>query len=125
MSSDEKVRLPADLQEENRDVADLWKDALKAYKGIVGFDLEKKFDNVQAMIDQGTKEMNSFHSFRHNDKKVDKLRSLFANNLDYIEKGAQQLISAATPAFPPAAAIGTAITFMLGVGHPVLLKDMR
>ncbi|RBR06164.1 uncharacterized protein FIESC28_11179 [Fusarium coffeatum] len=115
MPSDEKqVQLPADLQEENRDVADLWKDALKAYKGIVGFDLEKKFDNVQAMIDQGTKEMNNFHSFRHNDKKVDKLRSLFANNLDYIQKGANQLIAAATPAFPPAAAIGTAITFMLG-----------
>ena len=42
MPSDEKqVQLPADLQEENRDVADLWKDALKAYKGIVGFDLEE------------------------------------------------------------------------------------
>ncbi|RGP81412.1 nacht and tpr domain-containing [Fusarium longipes] len=114
MTSDSKIQLPSDLEDETRDVADLWKDALKAYKGIVGFDLEKKFDNVQAMIDQGTKEMNNFHSFRHNDKKVDKLRSLFANNLDYIEKGAQQLISAATPAFPPAAAIGTAITFMLG-----------
>ncbi|KAJ4139750.1 hypothetical protein NW768_001094 [Fusarium equiseti] len=112
--AEKQVQLPADLQDENRDVADLWKDALKAYKGIVGFDLEKKFDNVQAMIDQGTKEMNNFHSFRHNDKKVDKLRSLFANNLDYIQKGANQLIAAATPAFPPAAAIGTAITFMLG-----------
>jgi len=75
MSSDEKqVQLPADLQDENRDVVDLWKDALKAYKGIVGFDLEKKFDNVQAMIDQGTKEMNNFHSFRHNDKKVSNCR---------------------------------------------------
>ncbi|KAJ4251856.1 hypothetical protein NW762_011153 [Fusarium torreyae] len=113
MATDAKPKFDPNT-EEGRDVADLWKDALKAYKGIVGFDLEKKFDSVQAMIDQGTHEMNNFHKFRHNDKKVDKLRTLFANNLEYIEKGASQLISAATPAFPPAAAIGTAITFMLG-----------
>ncbi|KAJ3949017.1 uncharacterized protein N0V96_000125 [Colletotrichum fioriniae] len=103
------------VKNDNRDVSDLWKEALKAYKGIVGFDLERKFDNVQAMIDQGTHEMENFHKFRHNDKKVDKLRSLFAANLDYIEKGAQQLVSAAVPAFPPAAAIGTAVTIMLSV----------
>lgn len=111
----EKPNLPDDLKDDNRDVADLWKDALKAYKGIVGFDLEKKFDNVEAMIKQGTHEMNNFHKFRHNEKKVDKLRTLFATNVDYIEKGAQQLIAAAVPTFPPAAAIGTAITYMLGV----------
>ena len=34
-------------------------------------------------------------------------------NIGYIEKGAQQLVAAATPAFPPAAAIGTALTYML------------
>lgn len=107
------------VKNDNRDVSDLWKEALKAYKGIVGFDLERKFDNVQAMIDQGTHEMENFHKFRHNDKKVDKLRSLFAANLDYIEKGAQQLVSAAVPAFPPAAAIGTAVTIMLSVGGPL------
>ncbi|KAL7943602.1 hypothetical protein V8C42DRAFT_327965 [Trichoderma barbatum] len=105
--------VPEDLESDNRDVADLWKQALKQYKGIVGFDLQPKFNNVQAMIDYGTDEMNSFHKFRHNSKKVDKLRSLFAANIDYIEKGAQQLISAAVPAFPPAAAIGTAITYLL------------
>jgi hypothetical protein len=111
---DKKV-IPEDLENDNRDVADLWKQALKEYKGIVGFDLQPKFNNVQAMIDFGTNEMNSFHKFRHNTKKVDKLRSLFAANIDYIEKGAQHLISAAVPAFPPAAAIGTAITYLLSV----------
>lgn len=105
--------LADDLKSDTRDVADLWKEALKSYKGIVGFDLEQKFANVDAMIAQGTKEMNNFHKFRHNEKKVDKLRTLFSTNLDYLEKGAQQLISAATPAFPPAAAIGTAVTYML------------
>ncbi|RFU74716.1 hypothetical protein TARUN_7528 [Trichoderma arundinaceum] len=111
----EKKIAQEDIENDNRDVADLWKQALKQYKGIVGFDLQPKFNNVQAMIDFGTGEMNSFHKFRHNSKKVDKLRSLFAANIDYIEKGAQQLISAAVPAFPPAAAIGTAITYLLSV----------
>lgn len=114
-NGEEKKIVPEDLESDNRDVADLWKQALKQYKGIVGFDLQPKFNNVQAMIDFGTNEMNSFHKFRHNSKKVDKLRSLFAANIDYIEKGAQQLISAAVPAFPPAAAIGTAITYLLSV----------
>lgn len=117
-SEGEKNILPEDLQADNRDVADLWKQALKQYKGIVGFDLQPKFNNVQAMIDFGTDEMNAFHKFRHNSKKVDKLRSLFAANIDYIEKGAQQLISAAVPTFPPAAAIGTAITYLLSVRFP-------
>lgn len=111
----EKKVVPEDLDNDNRDVAELWKQALKEYKGIVGFDLQPKFNNVQAMIDFGTNEMNSFHKFRHSSKKVDKLRSLFAANIDYIEKGAQHLISAAVPAFPPAAAIGTAITYLLSV----------
>ncbi|KAI8237196.1 hypothetical protein K4K55_003406 [Colletotrichum sp. SAR 10_96] len=84
-------RVPGGMAGHNRDVADLWKDALKAYKGIVGFDLERKFENVEAMITQGIKEMQNFHKFRHDDKKVDKLRGLFSANLDYIEKGAQQL----------------------------------
>lgn len=103
------------LENDDRDVSDLWKEALKAYKGIVGFDLNKKFDNLQSMIDQGVDDMNHFHKFRHNEKKVDKLRTLFKANLDYLDAGAEQLISAATPAFPPAAAIGTALTYLLKV----------
>jgi hypothetical protein len=114
----EKQIAAQEIENDNRDVADLWKKALQQYKGIVGFDLQPKFNNVQAMIEYGTDEMNSFHKFRHNSKKVDKLRSLFAANIDYIEKGAQQLISAAVPAFPPAAAIGTAITYLLSVRSP-------
>jgi hypothetical protein len=72
------------LASDKRDVADLWTDALRKYKGIVGEDLVARFENVDAMIAFGTQEMNSFHRFRHNEKKVDKLRSLFAGNLDYI-----------------------------------------
>lgn len=109
--------LKAKLDADKRDVSDLWKDALKQYKGIVGFELERKFDNVQGMIDFGGDQMMNFHKFRHDKGKVDKLRSLFAANLDLIEQGSQQLVSAAAPAFPPAAAIGTALTYVLKVGH--------
>ncbi|KAH8660269.1 hypothetical protein BX600DRAFT_499475 [Xylariales sp. PMI_506] len=106
-------KLPQKLQNDTRDVADLWKDALKSYKGIVGFDLEHQYQNVGAMVAAGTEEMNNFHKFRHDKKKVDKLRSFFSANLDLLEKGANQVISAAAPAFPPAAAIGTALTYIL------------
>jgi hypothetical protein len=108
-----KKELEEQLKNDNRDVADLWKEALKSYKGIVGFDLQRKFDNVQGMLDFGTDQMNNFHKFRHDKGKVDRLRTLFASNLDLVEQGANQIISAASPAFPPAAAIGTALTYLL------------
>lgn len=114
-SEQQKMKLKEELEGDNRDVADLWNEALKSYKGIVGFDLKPQFANVNAMIEFGGNEMAHFHKFRHNEKKVDKLRTLLGKNLDYLEKGAQQLVSAATPAFPPAAAIGTAITYMIKV----------
>ncbi|EXJ61521.1 hypothetical protein A1O7_01949 [Cladophialophora yegresii CBS 114405] len=107
------LAIKKELANDSRDVADLWNDALRKYKGIVGEDLLPKFASVDAMVQFGTIEMENFHQFRHNQKKVDKLRSLFMANLAYIQKGAEQLIAAATPAFPPAAAIGTALTYML------------
>lgn len=113
MTADTKLQIHESIKDDSRDVADIWRDALKSYKGIVGFDLERKFDKVEDMVAFGVKEMNGFHKYRHNEKKVDKLRTLFSANIGYIESGSQQLLSAATPAFPPAAAIGTAVTYML------------
>lgn len=112
-------QLPETIKNDNRDVSELWRNALKEYKGIVGFDLEKKFDDLDAMVAFGVNEMNSFHKFRHNEKKVDKLRSLFSANVQYLQLGTQQLALAAVPAFPPAAAIGTAVTYMLAACRQV------
>lgn len=109
----ERVELEKQLKNDDRDVADLWKEALKSYESIVGFGLQRKFDNVQSMLDYGTDQMNNFHKFRHDKGKVDRLRTLFSSNLDLVEQGANQIIAAAAPAFPPAAAIGTALTYML------------
>ncbi|KAI6764010.1 hypothetical protein HG530_007799 [Fusarium avenaceum] len=106
-------QLETQLESDDRDVADLWKEALKSYQSIVGFDLDRKFDNAQSMLDFGTDQMNNFHKFRHDKGKVDRLRTLFSANMDLIEKGSNQIIAAAAPAFPPAAAIGTALTYML------------
>ncbi|KAF4422442.1 hypothetical protein CFRS1_v001515 [Colletotrichum fructicola] len=116
MSSAEKKPLSdveKQLSTDDRDVKDLWQEALKGYQGIVGFSLERKFDNVQSMLDFGTEQMNKFHKFRHDKGKIDRLRTLLASNLNYVEKGANQIIEAASPAFPPAAAIGTALTYIL------------
>ncbi|KAF5679594.1 hypothetical protein FHETE_759 [Fusarium heterosporum] len=107
------VELEKKLKDDDRDVVDLWKEALKSYQSIVGFDLGRKFDNSQSMLDFGTDQMNNFHKFRHDKGKVDRLRSLFTANLDLIEQGSNQIIAAAAPAFPPAAAIGTALTYLL------------
>lgn len=107
------IRLNGD--NDKRDITDLWAEALSEYDGIVGFDLKPTFVNVESMIANGEKAMNDFHRFRHDQKKVDKLRSIFSSNMSLIEKGAKQLVEAATPAFPPAAAIGTALTFVLSV----------
>ncbi|KAJ3481097.1 hypothetical protein NLG97_g7910 [Lecanicillium saksenae] len=96
-----------------RDIADLWREALQNFEGIAGFDLERKFDNVQDMVAFANTQIDSFHTFRHDKKKVDRLRTIFKSNLDLLETGTQQLLAAATPAFPPAAAIGTALTFVL------------
>lgn len=93
----------------------MWAEALRAYKGVLGRDLRKSFRSVDDMVANGVEQMNAFHKWRHNEKKVDKLRSLFMQNVDFIEKGAQHLVDAASPTFPPAAAIGTAMTFILTV----------
>jgi hypothetical protein len=114
-SDPEKSALQLRLEGDRRDMGDLWVAALSRYKGIMGFELEQKYKSVQDMIDAGTKEMENFHKWRHNRGKVDRLRTLFTENLDFLEQGSQQLLTAATASFPPAAAIGTALTYLLSV----------
>lgn len=101
-----------------RDVVDIWSDAIRQYQGIGGKDLKAGYDqfkSLDAMIDFGCKEMEGFHAFRYDGTKVTKLRGLFKDGIWLIEAGMQQVVAAATPAFPPAAAVGTALTYMLTV----------
>nr|CEG05133.1 unnamed protein product [Fusarium clavum] len=108
--------MKADLaeQDDGQAIAKLWQEALLGYKGVGGKDLTKGFTNTKAMIDQATKDMEKFHKFRHNEKKVDRLRSILIENFGYIEAGTQQLANAASAAFPLAASIGAALTYFMG-----------
>lgn len=105
----------SELDNDRRDVKDLWAEALRAYKGVLGRDLRRAYRNIDDMVANGVEQMNNFHKWRHNEKKVDKLRTLFTQNIDLIGTGAQKLADAASSSFPPAAAIGTAMTFILAV----------
>lgn len=114
MGNDTNARqIKLELERDTRDVADLWKDAIRNYRGITGVALQPEFNSLKDMLKFGTEQMNAFHKYRHDQKKVDKLRTLFTESLGYIEMGGEQLIAAASAAFPPAAAIGTALTILL------------
>ena len=109
-------QIKLELERDTRDVSSLWNEAIKRYNGIAGVELQPKYESVEAMVAYSTDQMDKFHTFRHDQKKVDKLRSLFAANIDLITSGAQLLINAAAPAFPPATALGTAFTYLISVG---------
>lgn len=110
----DKAAVKAELDADTRDVSALWNRAVQDYNATTGIPLaQPHFKDAQEMMKFGNEGAEQFQSWRHGDKRVDKLRSLFMQNIDFIETGAKQLIAAATPAFPPAAAIGTALTFVL------------
>lgn len=121
------IRTDSTEEEDDQAIVRLWQDALKGYKGVVGRDLVQGFTNSKAMIEQATNDMENFHKFRHNEKKVDRLRTILIENFGYIEAGTQQLANAASSAFPPAAAIGAALTYFMGVGYPAeqFLRDTK
>lgn len=104
-----------ELKQDRRDLVDLWKEALLDYQRSVGTNLQAKYGNVKDIAAFGSKEMEKFRKFRHSKNKVDKLRSLFKDNLEFIKRGTQQLATAASTAFPPSAAIGAALTCLITV----------
>jgi len=99
------------------DLAEVWRDAMASYYKATGQSLDTlpRFRDVDSIMDYAQRETDLFDKFRHPPSKVDKLRSLLKANVGYIEAGAQQIAAAATPAFPPAAAIMTAFTYLLQV----------
>lgn len=129
--------LREELKGDRRELVDLWNEALLDYHRSVGINLQAKYGIVKEIADFASKEMEKFRKFRHSKNKVDKLRSLLRDNLECIKRGTQQLATAASTAFPPAAAIGAALTCMITVstyslvhcsslpGHGVLRIAMR
>lgn len=119
-STVDKKAVKAELEADSRDITHLWNTAVKQYTDVTKITLvAPHFVDTASMINFGTEEMNKFHHFRHDGKKVDRLRRLFVKNIEYIEIGSTVLLNAASAAFPPAAAISTAMTFILSACRAV------
>lgn len=117
----------APLKNAQPDVKDLWLVATLEYKEILGSDakdLSMRFRNVDAMVKFGDDQVSGYSKWRHDDSKLDKIRSLFRDNIGLIESGTQKLIDAATPAFPPASIIGAALTFAFAVSVETARMDV-
>lgn len=114
---DRKASMQASLDSDRRNVRDLWNEALLEYKRIAKKELRPEFNqekaiNYEAMIKHAIGQKENFITWRHDGSDWDNLRSLFKKNMHYIELGTTQLVNAATPSFPPAAVIGTAISYI-------------
>lgn len=113
--------IKADLDADSRDISVIWNDALINYnksqskdKKTAGVALTRPtHKDAQAMKEWGISEMQKFSFFRRGDPNTERLRTIFMQNIDYIQTGSTQLLSAVSTAFPPALAIGTAMTFVL------------
>jgi hypothetical protein len=107
-------------QETATDIASLWQDALKEYciASKLEFRHMKKF-NSMADIDGDRDVRDKFFNFRDNGGKLAKLRSTISKNADLILSGAKCIADAASPAFPPSAAILTALTYVMKASQDV------
>ena len=116
-----KEAVKANLVADSRDISTVWNEAINLYdqnandhkEGERVTHTRRTFKDAQAMKNFGIEEMQKFRSWRHKDEKTDKLRTLFMDNIDYIDAGSKQLLNAVSASFPPALAISTAMTFVL------------
>lgn len=116
-----KEAVKANLVADSRDISTVWNEAINLYDQNANDHKEgervtltrRTFKDAQAMKNFGIEEMQKFRSWRHKDEKTDKLRTLFMDNIDYIDAGSKQLLNAVSASFPPALAISTAMTFVL------------
>ncbi|KAM0715393.1 hypothetical protein Q7P37_008891 [Cladosporium fusiforme] len=112
------IQPPDGPPEDTSDLAALWNEALLQFKSRTGRDLGAfQFKSMQEAIDATKSQADSFGAFRHDQGKVDKVRTAFGNNLKSIERivsGAKMAADTAA-VFPPAipgAALMTAFTFV-------------
>lgn len=76
------IQPPDGPLEDASDLAALWNDALLDFKDKTKLDLSKfQFKSMQEAIESTKSQSISFSAFRHDQGKVDKVRSAFGNNL--------------------------------------------
>jgi len=128
----DKNALRAELAKDSRSVSDIWNKAIEKYNETAREDRKTadgvltvrvlttpNFRDTQAMKMFGNREATNFDKFRSDNKKIDKVRTLFMQNIDFIEAGSKQILGAVTASFPPALAISTAMTFVLSAFRSV------
>lgn len=101
-------------KETKSDITRLWQNALAEYYVIAKLDSRSmKFYGSFSDIMGDNDIQKNFLTFRHDQGKVDKLRTIISSNAVLILTGAEYIAQAATAAFPPATAILTAITYVM------------
>jgi hypothetical protein len=110
-----------DYSKENAtDIASLWQDAMHEYCTAAGLEfssMKKFYSFAEIEADQTVQE--NFIQFREGGGKFAKLRSTINANADLILSGAKYIADAASAAFPPSAAILTALTYVMKVSKDV------
>lgn len=95
------------------DIARIWEEALVNYNGVAKVDIRALLSNkksVSSIVMEQQRHPDSFRAYRHDEGKLDKLRSFISSNADIVQDAASMVASAASTAFPPSLAILTAFT---------------
>lgn len=101
------------LVDNRTDIARIWEEALDNYNGVAKVDIRALLSNkksVSSIVMEQQRQLDSFRAYRHDEGKLDKLRSFISSNADIIQDAASMVAGAASAAFPPSLAILTAFT---------------
>lgn len=103
------IKEPASLRSDATDLGALWTNAVDDYMKKTGKQMDhlraRSIDDVMKVTE---KSMKVFGGFRHDDSKVDKVRSAFSRHLGDMQKAISgiEMVGAAAGAFPPAMPVG-------------------
>lgn len=97
------------LQSDTTDLGALWTNAVKDYMKKTGNNLDHlQARSISDVINVTEGSLKAFGGFRHDDGKVDNVRSAFSRQLEDIQKvvSGLEMIGTAAGAFPPAMPVG-------------------
>lgn len=122
----DKKAIKAEIEADPRNISAVWTEAITEYNTTANEDKKTadgvlttrllslpNYKDTRAMKAFGEKEAQKFDKFRDSNGKIDKVRKLFMQNIDFIEAGSKQILGAVNTSFPPAVVISTAMTFVL------------
>lgn len=101
------------LVDNRTNIARIWEEALDNYNGVAKVDIRALLSNkksASSIVMEQKRQLDCFRAYRHDEGKLDKLRSFISSNADIIQDAASLVTSAASAAFLPSLAILTAFT---------------